>query len=48
MSSVRYMMRPKKELSKTVLYEVRAEVEDTVEYDSVLCEVHAEAEETVE
>ena len=48
LSNVRYMLRSKKELSKTVLYEVRAEIEDTVEYDCVLCEVHAEVEERVE
>jgi hypothetical protein len=42
--SVRYMLRPKKEFNTTVLYEVRAEVEDTVEHNCVLCEVHAEAE----
>jgi len=29
--SVRYMLRSKKELSKTVLYEVGAEVEERVE-----------------
>jgi hypothetical protein len=46
--SVRYMMRSKKELSKTVLYEVRAKVEDTVEHGCVLCEVHAEVEQTDE
>ena len=32
-------------MSKTVLYEVRFEVEDTVQHDCVLCEVHAEVEE---
>jgi len=41
-------MRSKKELSKTVFYEVRAEVEDTVEHGCVLCEVHAEVEEGIE
>ena len=46
--SVRCMLSSKKELSKTVLYEVRAEVEDTVEHGCVLCEVHAEVEERVE
>jgi len=46
--SVRYMLRSKKKLIKTVLYEVRAEVEDTVEHGCVLCEVHAEVEERVE
>ena len=48
MFSVRYMLRSKKQLSKTVLYEACAEVEDTVEHDCVLCEVHAEAEDTDE
>jgi len=46
--SVRYMLRSKKELSKTVLYEVRAEVEETVEHGCVLCEVHAEVEEEID
>ena len=35
-------------MSKTVLYEVRTEVEDTVEHDCVLCEIYAEAEGTDE
>jgi len=42
LSSVRYMLRPKKQLSKTVLYEVRTEVEDIVNHDCVLCEVRCE------
>jgi hypothetical protein len=46
--SVRYMLRPNKELNKTVLHEVRAEVEDTVEHKCFLCEFYAEAEETDE
>jgi len=48
MFSVRCMLRSKKQLSKTVLYEVRADVEDTVKRDCVLCEIYAEAEETDE
>jgi hypothetical protein len=43
-SSVRYMPRPKIYLSKTLLYKVHAEVEDTVEHDHVLCGVHAKTE----
>jgi len=46
LTNVRYMLRSN--LSKTVLYEVRAEVEDTVEHDCLLCEVHDEVEERVE
>jgi len=46
--SVRYMLRSKKYLNKTLLYEVRAEVEDTVEHDRVLCGVHAETKDTEE
>jgi hypothetical protein len=47
-SSVMCMLRPKKQLSTTVLYEVRAELKDTVEHACVLYEVHAEAEDTDE
>jgi hypothetical protein len=46
--SVRYRLRPKKYLNKTLLYEVCAEVEDTVEHDRVLCRVHAETKDTEE
>ena len=46
--SLRYMLRSKKQLRKTAVYEVSADVEDTVEHDCVLSEVHAEVEETVE
>jgi hypothetical protein len=46
--SVRYMLRPNKEFNKTVLYEVRPEVEDTVEHNCFLLEFYAEAEETDE
>jgi hypothetical protein len=46
--SVRYMLWPNKELNKIVMYEVRAEVEDTVEHKCFLCEFYAEAEETDE
>jgi hypothetical protein len=43
-SSVGYMLRPKKYLNKAVLHEV----EDTVKHDRFLCEVHAEVEEIFE
>ena len=45
---MRCMLRSKKQLSTTVLYEVRPKVVDTVEHDRAVCEVHAEAEETVD
>jgi len=46
--SVRYLLRSKKQLSKALLCEVRADVEDTVQHDCVLCEEHTEAEDTDE
>jgi len=45
---MRYALRSKKELSKAVLYEVRFEVENTVQHDCVLWDVHTEVEDTVE